>query len=83
MSILGLLLSVALLPTVLSAPEHVYFDPPPSGSPFLGPQVPLTGPPAVTGTHEFVGFIPVYLIDANADCSDPIDASPHISARYS
>jgi lipase ATG15 len=60
MSISGLLLSVALLPTVLSAPEHVYLDPPPSGSPFLGPQVPLTGPPAITGTHEFVGFIPVY-----------------------
>lgn len=53
--VLGLVLSVSLFSSAVSAYAPVYFGSPSEDSPFLPPpQIPLAGSPSSEETHEFV-----------------------------
>lgn len=56
MIISNALLGVALLPSTAFGLGSVYFGSRGS-SPLIPPQVPLAEPPALSGTHEFVGAL--------------------------
>lgn len=54
---LGFLLSIQLLPSVVSANVPVYFGSPSGDSPILPPQIPLAGSPSLLEAHEFVSTL--------------------------
>lgn len=54
---LGFLLSIQLLPSVVSANVPVYFGSPSGDSPILPPQIPLAGSPPPPEVHEFVSAL--------------------------
>lgn len=54
---LGFLLSIQLLPSVVSTNVPIYFGSPSGDSPILPPQIPLAGSPSPPEAHEFVGTL--------------------------
>lgn len=81
MSVNTLLMSLALvLPSCVSAYQPVYFRSQ-EATPFIPPQVPLADSQSLSGTHEFVRFMPSYVTPVVRECLLALDPSPHRSAR--